>query len=84
MCRGFLKIICKIRLPRSLRLALRQVALASQRWKGSSLLADIDKEQRPYQPALRLFVYGIIEPIMRDGARYAAPLSGIVDSMMIV
>eukprot|EP00435_Cladocopium_sp_Y103_P013208 s1433_g3.t1 len=60
---GFLKIIRKIQLPRSLRLAMRQ-----------DKLADIDdKEQRPYQPALRLFCYGIIEPIMREGARYAVP-----------
>lgn len=71
---GFLKIIRKIQLPRSLRLAMRQVSLASQRWKDSDKLADIDdKEQRPYQPALRLFCYGIIEPIMREGARYAVP-----------
>ncbi|CAK9110743.1 Ultraviolet-B receptor UVR8 (Protein UV-B RESISTANCE 8) (RCC1 domain-containing protein UVR8) [Durusdinium trenchii] len=70
---GFLDIIRKIQLPRSMQLALRQVALASQRWKDSSLLADIEKEQRPYQPALRLFCYGIIEPIMRDGAQYAVP-----------
>jgi len=69
---GFLRIIKKIQLPRFMRLAMRQVSLASQRWKDSDKLADIDdKEQRPYQPALRLFCYGIIEPILREGSRYA-------------
>ncbi|CAE7502426.1 BTU1, partial [Symbiodinium pilosum] len=69
----FLPVVKSMDLPMFMRLALRNVAYAAQRWREAPSLQDIDRDLRPYLPALRLFVYGVIEPLLRDSVRFAVP-----------